>query len=257
VQLGRRREGAGDDLELAEHLVEALPTHGRQQRGPQPRVQHLEHPAQHDDLGVEQVDQVADPEPQPATHPRHRVQGRRVLGLETLQDGGHHVDVLGGRRTEGPHQGRLAGLGLPAPARPARAPSAPGVDQHVARLAGVARGPQHRPAPDHQPGTDPDLAGDEHEVVEAASRAATVLAQRAEVRLVGHVDPLRRQVEARREQRAEGHALPPQVGGEVDEAVRAPGQPGHGRADARQAPRRDVAGEPRRDLDDAAYDVLR
>ena len=124
------------------------------------------------------------------------------------------------------------------------------------RLAGVARGPQHRPPPDHQPGTDAHLAGDEDEVVEPASRAATVLPQRAEVRLVGHVDPPGRQVEARREQRAEGHALPPQVGGEVDEAVRATGQPGHRRADPREALGREVAGEPGGDLDHAAYDVL-
>ena len=62
------------------------------------------------------------------------------------------------------------GLRLPAPAGAARASPTARVDQHVAGLARIARRAQHRPPADDQPGTDPDLPGDEHEVVAARVR---------------------------------------------------------------------------------------
>src|SRR5688572_22689637 len=73
---------------------------------------------------------------------------------------------------------------LPAPDRAAAARDAVRVDRDVPDLPAVAGGSSQRFAVDDQPAADTDGAPDEENVVDTASRPATMLRQNGEVGLV-------------------------------------------------------------------------
>ena len=104
----------------------------------------------------------------------------------------------------------------------------------MAGLAGVPGGAEPRLAAEDHAEPDPDLAGHEQQVGDAGVGTAPVFAEGAEVGLVGdrHRDA---EAEARRQQVAERHVAPTEIGGEVDESVGRPGDADDGDADPGEA----------------------
>ena len=188
---------------------------------------------EHDQLGVEDVDQVPDAQAQPPADLRQGAAAGGVAGGGPLREGVDHGRPGGAVAVaHASHQGGLPGLGLPAAGGPAPALDARRVDQHVARLACVTGGTQQRLAVDDGADADTDLAGDVHQVPDRAMPPA-VLAPRSEVGLVGHHHrDVERQLPGK--QLAERDVPPPEVGGEVDEPVGATGDPHHGDPDPGQ-----------------------
>ena len=85
----------------------------------------------------------------------------------------------------------LADFGLPAADRAAAAAPTVWIERHVADLAAEAERACHGPAIDDQAATHANLAGDEQQVVDLHARAAPMLGQRPQVRLVGHDHAMR------------------------------------------------------------------
>ena len=128
-------------------------------------------------------------------------------------------------------QGTFAGFGLPAAGRSAPAADSGGIDEGVTGLAGVASRTESGIAAEDHADPDPDLAGDEEQVGDARPDTATMLAEGAEVGLVGDGDR-NLDAEATGQHLAEGHIAPAEVGCEVDESVRPSREPDDGDADA-------------------------
>src|SRR5690606_26312403 len=174
--------------------------------------------ADDDQFGVEDVDQVADAVAEPPARVRQRLDRPPVTGLHPMDE--LFEEGLADQVTEpGPFgQCRLARFGLPAAALTTAALAPPGVDQRVARLAGVAGCSQHRLAVLDDPAADPGLAGDEYKVAGSPSHSSTVFGEGAEVRLVGHQHRVA-QTEPGREDRSQRYVAPAEVGSEMHKPV--------------------------------------
>ena len=200
--------------------------------GPEQVVKAGVHPAEHNQFGIEQVDEVGNSEPQPTSD---RLQRREYLRISGFGAGDRPdrstLDHLPRGGTEVAQQGAFTGLRLPASDRAAPAADPSGIDQRVARLAGVAGGAEARLAADDHADPDPHFTGHEQEVGDPGGDAAAVLAEGAEIGLVGDRDR-RVAAESFGEHLAERHVPPSEVGGEVHEAVGAPRQPDDRDADA-------------------------
>ena len=188
---------------------------------------------EHDHLGVEHVDDGAQPDAEPVAD---LVQGAPGPLVTVVRGGDHLVDPLGSAAGEssGQHQQLvLADLGLPAAdvAAPALLRAA-AVDQQVPDLAGVAARPRERDAADQEPAADADAAVEVRHVGVPDRGAAQVLGEHAEVRVVvgEHAPP-----EPLREQRGERLVDPAEVRREAHRAVGVADGTRHGDAGAEAA----------------------
>ena len=164
VDTQRRRDDLDHRPRGGEHPAPQTVLH----RVSEQRVQAAVHPAEDDQLGVEQVDQVGNADPQPATD---GVDGGAHLGISALGEGD---DVIDRHPTPGPdgwageaQQGSFAGFGLPTAGRPAPATDSSRIDQGVTGLAGVSGGTESGSAAEDHTDPDPHLAGHEQEVGDA------------------------------------------------------------------------------------------
>ncbi len=224
-------------------------------RGLEVLEQALVQTAEDHEVGIEDVDEVADAEPEPSSDLGDRSKGGAVAGRRTLA---HLVDAPRSLAQPGVAQERdLSRLGLPAPGRPAPALQPIGIDQRVPRLTGVPGGSAQGPPVHDDPGADPELAGDVDQIADAGAQPATMLRQRSEVGIVGREDG-NVEVDLGGEHRRERDVAPSQVGSQVDEPVGPPGDPDDGDADARQGVlRRERVQERTRQLRDVLHRLLR
>ena len=119
--------------------------------------------AQHDHLGIGDVDQARETDAEPPCHLNQRTARALVTGRGARKG---LVDVGSTGRA---HDGVLADLGLPAAHSPAAAYLAGGVDPHVAHLAAVTAGPDERSPVDEQAAADADVAAEVDHVVRLGS----------------------------------------------------------------------------------------
>ena len=193
-----------------------------------------EEPAEDHHLRVEDVDEAGQPEAQPAPDGVERLEHVGRAGGGLAEDG---LDLLaaGVRGMAGAAQERaLAHLGLPAADRAAAARAPLGVDRHVPDLAGEPARAGERLAVDDQAPADPDLAGEEQDVLRADGGAPAQLGQRAEVGLVGHGDRQRRP-ERVGQALGQRHVAPAEVRRHRDDAGVAAHDADHPDADADHA----------------------
>ena len=114
--------------------------------------------AEHDHLGVEQVDQVGHADPEPAADPADRGL-RRPAAAARSRRGSPPASTRPARRSARSTASAPTSVSQ-QPRRPQRAqPAGAGVDAHVPDLAGVPAGAGERPPADDHPAAQADLAG--------------------------------------------------------------------------------------------------
>jgi hypothetical protein len=134
--------------------------------------------AEYDQLWVEDIDQVADAEPQPTSHFCDGGEGRLVTCLGPGQHGLQDSDATDRRRDPGVTGKRLfSGLCLPATPGSAPAVMAIRVDQGVPCLTCVTGGAEHRLAIVDHPGSDAGFTGQIDEIRHPGAHPSTVLGE--------------------------------------------------------------------------------
>jgi hypothetical protein len=153
-----------------------------------------------------------------------------------------------------PKEARRPNLGLPAADAAAVADATAGIHGQVTNLTAVSGHSHERPALDDDTAADPDLPGDEQDMIGARRYAAPDLGQRTEIGFIGHRD--RDLVtEDLGQPMPERLIRPAEIGSHRDETVRTPDDAGHGHADAdlrpaRRSSRSDGRGELGQVVDD-------
>ena len=109
-----------------------------------------------------------------------------------------------------------------------------GVDQGVPSLARVAGSPQHGLPVVDDPRAYPGLSRDVDEMGHPDPDSAPIFGESAEIGFVGHEDRMA-QPEDGSEHLTEGNVPPAEVGGELDETVGSPGDPGDAHSDPGEA----------------------
>ena len=147
-----------------------------------------EEPTEHDDVGIEHVDQTGDSDRQPARLDRERGHDGGLGSIGPFQQILHRRSAAVGIESRTREQCRLAHLGLPAPHRSAAAQFAVGIDRHVTDLPGESVGPTDRSSGIDEPSTDADLTRDVDHLIEADGGAEAGFGERSEVGIVADRD---------------------------------------------------------------------